>query len=108
MIKHVPTPDECREVGGHYWRAQVPGQPNVCAECGYEGAIFEPGGVIGGGVLLGPFELTEQQVRLRALELAVDWAGQRGEHGNAHPGSAMITSVSKAFTEFITDGTVVS
>lgn len=97
MINRIPTPDNCREIGGHFWRAQVPGQPNVCAECGYEGQVFEPGAA----------ELTEQQVRIRALTLAVEWAGHRGLSTNDHPGTILITKVASAFADFIIDGTVV-
>ncbi|ADX31984.1 putative regulator [Tsukamurella phage TPA2] len=98
-MNQTPTPDECRDLGGHHWRPQVPGQPNVCGECGYEGQVFEPVGVIP--------ELTEQQVRIRALELANDWATARVGTGT-HPGVDTITSVAKDYAAFITDGTVVS
>lgn len=98
MIKHIPNPDQCVETGGHYWRAQVPGQPNICAECGYEGQIFEPS-------TTAP-DLTEQQVRTRALELAVDWAKARGEVTKAHPGSISVTEVAESFAAFISEGKV--
>lgn len=91
----MSTPTEkCQDKGGHFWRAQVPGEPNTCIECGYEGVIYEAA-------------LGEQQVRVRALELANDWATARGASTAEHPGTKIITSVAQAFTAFITDGTVV-
>ena len=33
---------KCRDNGGHDWEPQVPGQRNTCANCGYQGDIFEP------------------------------------------------------------------
>lgn len=38
----TPTPEQCRSVGGHHWKAPVPGRRNECAECGYRGLVFEP------------------------------------------------------------------
>lgn len=94
MIGMSTPTEQCRSSGGHYWRAQVPGQPNVCVDCGYEGVIFEPA-------------LGEQQVRARALEMANDWATARGASTNEHPGTVLITKVARSFTDFIIDGTVV-
>lgn len=91
----MSTPTEkCRNKGGHFWRAQVPGEPNTCIECGYEGVIYEAA-------------LGDQQVRTRALELANDWATARAANTNEHPGTILITKVARSFTDFIIDGTVV-
>lgn len=53
-------------------------------------------------------DLTEQQVRIRALELANDWATARVKGIGTHPGVDTITSVASDYAAFITDGTVVS
>ena len=52
-------------------------------------------------------DLTEQQVRTRALELANDWATARAEHVGDHPGTRAITKAADAFAAFINEGTVV-
>ena len=51
-------------------------------------------------------DLTEQQVRIRALGLANDWATTRGAHLGDHPGTILITKVADAFAAFINEGTV--
>lgn len=53
-------------------------------------------------------DLTEQQVRTRALELANDWATARVNGTGTHPGVDTITSVANDYAAFINEGTVVS
>lgn len=51
-------------------------------------------------------DLTEQQVRTRALELANDWATARAAHTGTHPGTEGITNVAGHFETFINTGAV--
>lgn len=46
----------------------------------------------------------EQEIRLAALEVACDWAGDKALEGRGHPSPTAIMNVAHRFEQFITSG----
>ncbi|CAM3429849.1 hypothetical protein [Tsukamurella hominis] len=50
----------------------------------------------------------EQEIRLAALEVACDWAGDHALEGRGHPGPGAVINTAERFERFVATGETVS